>query len=187
MKAASLVFVVIFLCSWASAQSFLSKPTVEVFAGYSLLRYDAVPLGFPSRLNLNGGDVELLLPDIYKGLGVTFDFSGHHSSELESFNFLFGPQYRCVLKGMRLYGHGLWGRSRARLLQTGASQVEPSTVGYAVALGGGVDIPWGNRFAIRPIQADYLISSAFGEKRHSLRYSTGLVIRFGKASKEPTF
>jgi hypothetical protein len=181
------VVVVAFLSSWASAQSFLKKPTVELFAGYSLLRYDAVPLGFSSPLNLNGGNLEVLLPDIYRGWGVTFDFSGHHSNEMEEFNFLLGPQYRFELKGMRFYGHGLWGRARDRLLHTGASQLEASTVGYAVALGGGLDVPWGNRFAIRPIQADYLISSAFGENRHSFRYSAGLVIRFGKAAKEPSF
>jgi len=81
----------------------------------------------------------------------------------------------------------LFSKSRARLLQVGTAQFEPSTLGYGVALGGGLDIPLGKRFAIRPIQADYLVNSEFGSKRYNVRYSTGLVIKFGKKSEAPSF
>lgn len=178
------------LCSVASAQSFLGlhRPEADVFAGYSLMRYDTVPLGFSQRLNLNGGMFELSLPDIYQGIGIAAEFSGHYSSEMENFNFLVGPRYRREVKGVYLFGHGLWGKSRTRLENLGTSQLWPSTLGYSVALGGGAEIPWRGRFSIRPFQADYLITSAYGDRRHNIRYSGGIVIRFGKpAAKAPLF
>jgi hypothetical protein len=185
----SLILLALLLCSPASAQSFLGirMPESEIFAGYSVLRFDSVPLGFSQRLNLNGANLELSFPNLYQGLGVVADFSGHHSSEMESFNFLAGPQYRYDVKGMHVFGHALFGESRTRLLQVGTSQIEPSTLGRTLALGGGLDIPWGERFSLRPVQADYMINSAFGSTRNNIRYSTGLVIRFGKPKKTPSF
>jgi len=81
----------------------------------------------------------------------------------------------------------LFGKTRTRLLEIGTAQFQPSTLGYSVALGGGLDIPVGKRFSIRPIQADYLVSSEFGSRRHNIRYSTGLVIKFGKKTEAPSF
>lgn len=175
--------------SAASAQSFLGlrAPEVNVFAGYSLLRYDSVPLGFADRQNLSGANIEISLPDIYKNIGIVADGSAHYSSQMENFNLMFGPQYRYEVKGMWIFGHGLWGRTRTRLKELGASQLESSTLGYGVAFGGGLDIPLKDRFSIRPIQADYIIASQFGDRRKNMRYSAGIVIRFGKVHKAPSF
>ncbi len=166
----------------AAGQNFFKAPQVNVFAGYSLLRYDAQPWGFSGPLNLHGGNIELSLP-IYQGWGVVADVSGHYSNEMKEYNFLIGPQYQFEFKGMRFFGRGFWGKSRTRLLILGASQLHASTLGYSGGGGGGIEIPIGGRFAIRPIQADYLVASAFGDKRSMVRYSTGLVITFGKAAK----
>ncbi len=172
----------------ASVQNSYRGPEVNIFAGYSFLRYDSVPLGFSDKLNLTqGGNVEVSLPNLYQGLGVVADFSGHWSDQLKSFNFLIGPQYRFEVKGIDLFGHVLMGKSRSRLLQVGNSLLQPSSLGGAVALGGGADIPIGKRFSIRVIQADYLINSAFGDRLHNVRYSSGLVIDFGKKSSPPSF
>jgi hypothetical protein len=186
-KAAALLFAVSCFSLFASGQSFFKKPEVNVFAGYSLLRFDSQPLGYSKTLNLNGGDLEISLPNLYQGFGIAVDFSGHSSSQAEQFNFLIGPQYRFEVKGLRPFVHGLVGKTRTRLLQLGTSQAEPSTLGYSVALGGGLDIPLGDRFSIRPIQADYLVTSAFGSNRHDVRYSTGIVVRFGKTTEAPSF
>lgn len=173
----------------ASAQGFLGlkPPEVNVFAGYSLLRYDAVPLGFANKLNLNGGNLELSLPNLYQGWGIVADFSGHKNNEMEMFNFTAGPQYRFELKGIDVFGHLLLGKSRSRLLQLGTSIAEPSSMGVTVAMGGGADIPIGNRFAFRAIQYDYMINSAFSDHLHDMRFSSGLVINFGKKSSPPSF
>jgi hypothetical protein len=79
------------------------------------------------------------------------------------------------------------GKSRTRLLKLGTSQIEPSTLGGTIALGGGVDIPIGKRFAFRAIQADYLNNSAFGSRHGDVRYSSGIVVVFGKKSPPPSF
>ena len=171
----------------ASAQGFFKKPEVNIFTGYSLQRYDGSQYGFINKLNLNGGNLEVSLPNLYKGLGIAGDFSGHWNDQLETFNFLVGPQYRFEVKGINLFGHVLGGKSRSRLLKLGTSQIEPSTLGGTVAFGGGADIPLGKRFAIRAVQADYLINSAFGSKHYDTRYSSGIVIIFGKRAETPSF
>ena len=51
--------------------------------------------------------------------------------------------------------------------------------GFAMALGGGVDVKLNDRFAIRAIQADYLRSDVFGGTTNGMRLSFGLVFRFG--------
>jgi hypothetical protein len=69
------------------AQGFFKKPEVNIFVGYSLQRYDASQYGFENTQNLNGGNLEISLPDLYQGLGVVGDFSGHWNDEIKTFNF----------------------------------------------------------------------------------------------------
>src|SRR5207253_4877327 len=67
----------------------------------------ALPIfGFNDQLNLNGWNGGVSLPDLYEGLGVAVDISGHYTGEMEEYNFLIGPQYSYKLKGVRFYGHG---------------------------------------------------------------------------------
>ncbi len=186
-RAASFVVALMTLGQTCSAQGFFKKPEVDIFAGYSLQRYDASQYGFGETQNLHGGNLEIALPDLYRGLGVVADFSGHWNDEIKTFNFTGGPQYRFELKGIDFFGHALFGKSRSRLLKVGASLIEPSSLGGTAALGGGADIPLGKRFAFRAIQADYVINSAFGVRHYDMRYSSGLVIIFGKRTAPPSF
>lgn len=169
-----------FSCPLASAQIASKLPAIDVFGGYSYLRFDAKPLGFANDLNLNGANVSVALPDLYEGLGVALDISGYRTTEMEEFNFMIGPQYTFEWKGIRLYGHGLFGKARDRLRQPGTTLVEPSSLSRAIAFGGGVDVPLKGRFSLRAIQADYLITDEFGSTQHNVRLSTGLIYRFGK-------
>ena len=188
-KLATLGVALFGVCGVASGQGFLGlkPPAVSVFAGYSLVRYDSVPLGFSDRANMNGGILELSLPNLFQGFGVVADFSGHKDNEIKMFNFTAGPEYRFEIKGVDLFGHLLLGKSRSRLLQVGSSILQPSSIGGTVALGGGVDIPIGKRFAVRAGQFDYLINGAFSDHLHDMRFSSGLVVNFGKKSSPPSF
>jgi hypothetical protein len=170
----------VFFCRPVSAQSKSKLPAIDVFGGYSYLRFDAKTLGFANQLNMNGANVSVALPDLYQGLGAAIDISGHYTGQMEEFNFMIGPQYTYEWKGMRLYGHGLFGKARDRLRHPGTTLVEPSHLGSAVAFGGGLDLPLKGRFSVRAIQADYLITSEFGRSQHNVRLSTGLIYRFGK-------
>ena len=84
IKAALLGFAFCVLVPLASCQGFLNlkTPEVNVFAGYSLVRYDSVPLGFADKLNMNGGILELSLPNLYQGFGVVADISEHRNDEI---------------------------------------------------------------------------------------------------------
>jgi hypothetical protein len=179
-KATVLAFVACLLCPFASAQKASKLPAIDVFGGYSYLRFESTTLGFADRLTLNGGNVEVSLPDLYEGFGIAADVSGHYAPEMKEFNFLIGPQYSFQWKGIRLYGHALFGKARDRLRQPGTTQLEPSSLGRATALGGGLDLPLKGRFSVRAVQADYLITSEFGSTQHNIRLSTGLIYRFGK-------
>ena len=183
-RAAVFVLAVAILCAVAppsaSAQRSLKLPAIDVFGGYSYLRFDSKTLGFADQLNLNGANIEVALPDLYEGLGVAIDLSGHFQTQLEEFNVMIGPQYTYEWKNMKFYGHGLFGKARTRLRQPGSTVVEPSSLSRGIAFGGGVDMPLKGRFSVRPIQADYLITEEFGSTQHSIRLSTGLVYRFGK-------
>jgi hypothetical protein len=46
--------------------------------------------------------------------------------------------------------------------------------------GGGVDIPVGERFALRLVQADYLFTRFGGETQNNARFSVGAVFTFGR-------
>ena len=179
-KKAAVLIVVGALCAMASAQKASKLPAIDVFGGYSYLRFESTTLGFSDQLNLNGANIGVSLPDLYEGLGVAVDASGHYTREMEEYNFMIGPQYSLQWKGIRLYGHGLFGKARDRLRQPGSTQLEPSHLGRAIAFGGGVDFPLAGRLSVRAIQADYLITSEFGSTQHNIRLSTGLIYRFGK-------
>jgi hypothetical protein len=180
--AVALLFALGIFVPLSPAQGFLKAPAIEIFGGYSYLRYDAKQFGFANQLNLHGANVEVWV-HLYHELGITADFSGHFSSEMEAFNFLIGPQYTREWNGFRFYGRGFLGKARARLSEVGNSQIEPSSLGGAGGFGGGIDIPHGDNFFFRPVQADYLITGAFGDRTHDLRISTGIVYRFGKKPK----
>ena len=172
------VFLASLLCPPLAAAQKL--PALEVWGGYSHLRFEATKLGFSDQLDLNGWNGGLSLPHIIDGLGVSADVSGHYTREVEEYNFLIGPQYSWEWKGLRLYGHGLFGKSRNRLRQPGSTLLEPSSLGRDIAAGGGVDVSLSQRFSLRAVQADYLFVSSFGTTLHNLRFSTGLIYRFGK-------
>lgn len=179
-KAAGVTLMLGVVCLQASAQRFLKLPTVEVFGGYSYLRFQSKTLGFADELNMNGWAAAISIPNIYAGLGLTGEASGHYGTDLEEYNFMAGPQYSIEWRSFRITGHGLFGRARARLTKPGSTFFGPSDLSRAWAGGGEVDFPLGPKTWVRAIQADYLTTRAFGNTQHNLRLSTGLIFTFGK-------
>jgi hypothetical protein len=171
--------VILFFSPLAYAQSKLI-PGIEVFGGYSHLSFPSSGLGFRNWTQMNGWDVAVTLPHIYQGLGITADGSGNYSTALEQFNYMIGPQYKWEFNRFRFIGHVLYGRAQTRVRQPGSTFTEPSDRQRVIALGGEVDVPVSDRFSIRAVQADYLAASAFGSNGNSFRFSTGLILKFGK-------
>jgi hypothetical protein len=172
-------FAVLAFCSAADAQKSL-VPAIEVFGGYSHLSFPSSGLGFENWTQMNGFDVAVSLPHIYRGLGITADASGNYATALEQYNYFIGPQYKWEFNRFRFIAHGLYGRAQTRVRQPGSTFVEPSDRQRSIALGGEVDVPISNRISIRAVQADYVAASAFGANRNSVRLSTGLIVSFGK-------
>ena len=167
-------------CSVASAQTKSLLPGVEVFGGYSHLSFSSSGLGFANWTEMNGWNVAITLPHIYKDLGITVDASGAYATALEQYVYMIGPQYKWEFNRFRFVAHGLYGRAQTRLRQPGSTFTEPSDRQRAIAFGGEVDVPINNRISIRAVQADYLSTSAFGSNHNGFRISTGLIFRFGK-------
>ena len=70
---------------------------------------------------------------------------------------------------------------------TSGAHVAGNRNGFAAAIGGGMDIPLGHFISVKPIQLEYLMTqdpSPFTQVNHTqnnLRYSAGIVFRFGAA------
>jgi hypothetical protein len=77
---------------------------------------------------------------------------------------------------------GLVGGGR---LNASSSGVKGGENGFAMALGGGVDLRFRSRFAIRMVEAEYLITrfpsvNGASATQNNLRLSAGFVFHFGR-------
>ena len=164
-------------------------PKAEVFGGYSYFRAN------PDDFNLHGWDASVT-GNITGWFGVEGDFSGHYGSpsvygfnvpmvDISSHTFMAGPKFTYRSGAVAPFGHFLIGAARAA---TGAYGITLSDTALAAAIGGGIDIKVNDRFAVRAIQADYLMTrfkvgpaiafSGLDDRQDNFRLSAGIVIRF---------
>lgn len=171
--------VTLLLSCLASAQSKL-LPGIEVFGGYSHLSFQSGNFGFGNWTQMNGFDASVTL-HIVKGLGLTLDGSGHYSTPLEQFSYAIGPEYKLwEFSRFQFIAHGLYGRAQTRIRDVGTTFTEPSDRHRALIFGGEVQIPITSRISFRAIQADAVITTAFGSTQDNLRLATGITYSFGK-------
>jgi opacity protein-like surface antigen len=181
-------------------------PRVEWFVGYSYLR--AIPqLAVGNRLvHLNGGSTNIAF-NFNRYLGLVGDFGGFNDTQLvlqngsanstvdssgTVFTYLFGPRlsYR-KYERITPFAQALFGGIHASevTLSSGCSgtacTVLPSENSFAFTAGGGLDVKVHRHFAIRIIQAEYLMSrfenltTGATAGQNDMRLSAGLVYRFG--------
>jgi hypothetical protein len=177
-----LIFLVLFYCSPAPAQEI--PVHMELFGGYSYMHFDSPTLGFADYSNLNGGNVSLSVPHIFRArqyhpLGVVVDAGANYGSHLTVYNFLAGPQVTVDKKGYTFFGRAMFGKSRERFSIQDVFFSGSSTLGRAIAVGGGVQKNWRPQVAVRIIQVDYIHNNNFGLSQDNFRVSTGLVFQFG--------
>ena len=172
----------------APAQS--EYPKAEVFGGYSFFRAN------PDKVNLHGWNTSVT-GNISNWFGVEGDFSGHYGSprvfefsvpfvDISSHTFMAGPRLSYRTDSVTPFAHFLVGAARA---STGAFGVTLSDTALATVLGGGIDLNINDRFAVRAIQADYVMTrfktgsqlffSGFDEHQNNFRLSAGIVIKLG--------
>jgi hypothetical protein len=168
----------------ASAQE---QPKIDVFAGYSYLRsYPATP--GVGGFNLNGGSASAAynLRDWVSGVA---DFGGYNIGTANGVNvnnhvltYMFGPRF--TYRGYRKispFGQVLFGAAREG---SGVFANANSHTALATSFGGGVDWNVRDRFSIRPLQFDYILThfpEATGGTnltQNNLRVSAGIVFHF---------
>ncbi len=160
-------------------------PQIEMSGNYSFIRARAANAG--QSFNLNGG-----------GAAFAYAHNDHFSSVVDvdayhfigfqpglnstMYTYIFGP--RITLSGSRRmipFVQILLGGGRLNASSTG---VKAGENGFVMATGGGLDVPFHRHFAVRVVQAEYLLTrfnSVHGSpaKQSSVRISAGVVIRFG--------
>jgi opacity protein-like surface antigen len=182
-------------------------PKAEVFLGYSYFRSVPSPAAGNRMEYLHGGTASVAL-HFSEHLALVGDFAGYGDNQLD----LTGNspnEPRTVDSGGTMFTYmagprlSFWRRQRispfAQVLFGGvhASDVTisncagaactplPSQNAFAMTAGGGLDIRLTHHFAIRIVQAEYMMTrfdsvpSGGGSEQNDLRLSAGLVFRFG--------
>ena len=113
-------------------------------------------------------------------------------------SYLVGPTVTANLGRNAVFGHALFGIARSSLgagfsvpIIGGISTGVTSGTGFAMEFGGGVDIGITRHLAFRAVQIDYLrtqlntldalssgLSTSLDNRQNTMRYSTGIVLRF---------
>ena len=172
--------------SAVSAYAQESAPKVDVFAGYSYVQANPGVTGVDS-FHLHGGNANVSY-NITNWLGGVADFGGYTNGDILNTHtsgtfstYLFGPRvsYRHYSR-ITPFGQVLFGAAHANAAAFGTANTQNA---FAMTAAGGVDYKLLDHFAIRPFQAEYLITR-FGEgtlgtrTQNNLRVSTGLLFRF---------
>jgi outer membrane immunogenic protein len=162
------------------------RSKVDVFAGYSYLRFDPNVAGADS-FNAHGGSASVAY-NVNNWLSGVADFGAYHNGNILNSGvdgtlstYLFGPRVS-VRRFNRVtpFGQVLFGVAHAGASIAGT---RGSDNAFAMSVGGGVDIGVSRHFAVRPFQVDYLLTrfnEGTGDARsqNNLRVSTGVVFRF---------
>jgi hypothetical protein len=148
-------------------------PKTELYVGYDYLRVNSGGTAF----NFNGGSGQFTY-NAYNWLGIVGDLGGYYTGNglrAGIFSYLFGPR-------INFRGHGK-ATPFAQVLFGGARSIDNSPLNtFALTAGGGVDFKISEHFAIRPIQAEYLLTKfadGASNRQNNFRYSAGIIFRFG--------
>ena len=153
-------------------------PRGQVFGGYSYLSVDTS--GLSGRKSLNGWNGQASV-NFNRWLGITGDFGGYYGSPnhvtLHDYSFLFGPTLTYRTEHVAPFFHALFGGNHINASTTGASG---GNTAFAMAFGGGLDLPVGEHFGVRLAQVDWLRTQHFSTSQNNIRFSTGIMFNFGK-------
>ena len=171
---------------------------VEVFGGYQYLRAGNID-GFDHGANASGWDTSATF-NFNKHLGVTADFSGSYKTttvpfetgtnrypaHFHAYTYTFGPVVSWNSGGTyNPFVHALFGKAQlypnGRVIFSGSPDECGSGTydGFAMMIGGGLDVRAGKSVWLRLFQIDWLhLPAQDGGENNNLRVSTGLVFHF---------
>ena len=162
-------------------------PKIDASVSYSYLRANPATSGV-GGFNLNGGSASASY-NFRDWLGGVADLGSYHVGSANGVNvdnhvttYLFGPRFT-YRNSRRItpFAHVLLGTARtgSGIFATSRSHTE-----LATAFGAGVDWNVRDRFSIRPLQFDYLlthfpeVTNGNTQTQNNLRVSTGIVFHF---------
>ncbi len=189
-----------------------SYPKVDLFAGYSYLR--AVPtLAAGNRLMwMNGGSTSVAF-NFNRTLGLVADFGAYTNSQMRftgaytstvnvnnanvaALSYLFGPRVSFRHERVTPFAQVLFGGMHANqvLLSSCTSNCTllPAQDTFAMTAGGGLDLRVHHHFAIRIIQAEYLMTrfqsytTGTTAMQNDMRLSSGIVFGMGGSPARPS-
>jgi hypothetical protein len=198
----------------AWAQEF---PKAEVGFDYSYLRYAPnVPGSNGHSFNGGGGSLVFNINQ-YFGIkadlqgynsttsnfiiapGPTFPSGVSANVHGNMFTYLFGPQIKLHTHRVQPFVHALFGGAHSNVYANAFRHIclpgtlfcsfstVPSNNAFAMAFGGGVDIPVGHVVSIRPAEVNYLYTNFTNRfnnsNQNNFRYSAGIVFNLGGSGK----
>lgn len=181
----ALVFALLLLVSVPLlAQDYPRK--VEVFGGYMFTRVtNDVYSGHANWSGWNAAGSYFFR----RSIGITLDVGGMYkggtvvgtSTQSRSHSFLIGPSWKLRSGKINPFTHALVGFERDSVAApSGSGLGSPATNRFALALGGGLDVPLNHVISLRVFQLDYALwHTKYLGNNHNLRLATGILFRFG--------
>jgi len=167
----------------ATAQEEASK--LELYGGYDYVRYNARPRlpGVPLSESANANGVSgQIAYNANQHLGLVADLSGYliarqGFANTYQISYLFGPRINLRRSRVTPFTQVLLGRAwAADGFRLG------SVTAFGMTAGGGVDVGLSKHIAIRPAQAEYLLTKfadGNNDRQNNFRFGAGVVLRLG--------
>ena len=166
--------LILIVCVLGQAAAVAAEPAAkgEFFGGYQYTR-----IGGAGGIDANGWNAALT-GNVSRWFGVTADFSAVYKSiggiNANAYTYTFGPKLSARGDRVTPFAHALLGGFHA---SAGLQGLSASTNGFAMMVGGGVDVKVTKHVAVRVIQPDWIIWRTQGLTENA-RISTGLVFQF---------
>jgi opacity protein-like surface antigen len=156
----------------------------EVSGSYAYVRANSSSTG--ESFNLQGGSVSAAYR-LGHGVSIAGDVGGYYFTDLPDgvsgrmYTYVAGPRFYFRRQArISPFGEILVGAAR-HTAETATDQAGENS--FALLLGGGLDLNLTHNFAIRAVQADYLMTRFAGTTgdsaiQNNVRFSAGIVFRF---------
>ena len=158
----------------------ISTPKYEVGLNYSWLHVNSANNDYQRTGSGGSGYFEY---NLNKTVGVVADFGGYANTRKgiddKLLTYMFGPRFNWRHSRLTPYVQFLFGGG---YVWSGPASTTQNA--FATAAGGGVDYQLTDHIAFKPIQVEYVMtqidsSRGFGSHQNDVRYSGGVVFRFG--------
>ena len=171
-----------------------SYPAVDLFAGYSFVRFSTNTGGIKETFNWHGF-TGALAGNVNRWFSLVGDFGVYRIKDLprtvsgSAYTFLFGPQFSHRGEHWTPFAHALFGAARLSDISVTTTPSgsaffnrDFSQNSFATALGVGLDGNFNKHIGVRIFQFEYLLTKftdGGDNKQNNLRASAGLVLHFG--------